>query len=233
MTAPAPAPGPARAGRRAQITRKAAARATLAVGLAGAAALIAGCGTSGTSGGSAASSSSAAHSTVTVTATPTGAPSSAAATSSSATPAAPGVPACPTRSLQVKLGVSQGTAGSVYTAIDFVNISSVTCSLYGYPGVSLAGGQPVTQIGLAAVEDHTSGRELVTLAPRAVANALLKVTDAGNYPPAKCGPVTAHYLQVYPPNQTTPTYVAYTTQACKKAVPLLTIAPVRPGSGSS
>ncbi|HEY5360092.1 MAG TPA: DUF4232 domain-containing protein [Streptosporangiaceae bacterium] len=230
MTAPVPAPGPARARRRAQITRKATARAGLAASLAGAAALIAGC---GTSGGAAASSSSAAHSTVTVTATPTAAPSSAAAASSSAAPAAPGVPACPTRSLQVKLGVSQGTAGSVYTTIDFVNISSVTCSLYGYPGASLAGGQPVTQIGLAAVEDHTSARELITLAPHAVANALLKITDAGNYPPSTCGPVAAHYLQVYPPNQTTPTYVASTTQACKKPVPLLTIAPVRPGSGSS
>jgi hypothetical protein len=232
MTAPAPAPGPARApaGRRAQITRKATARTGLAAGLAGAAALIAGC---GTSGGSAAGSASSAHATVTVTTTPTTAASSAAAASSSATPAAPGVPACPTRSLQVKLGVSQGTAGSVYTTIDFVNISSGTCSLYGYPGVSLAGGQPVTQIGLAAVEDHTSARELVTLGPHAVANALLKITDAGNYPASRCGPVTAHYLQVYPPNQTTPTYVAYTTQACTKSVPLLTIAPVRPGSGSS
>jgi Protein of unknown function (DUF4232) len=226
MTAPVPAPGRARARRRAQITRK----ATAGAGLAGAAALIAGC---GTSGGAAASSSSAARSTVTVTATPTGAPSSATAASSSTAPAAPGVPACPTRSLQVKLGVSQGAAGSVYTTIDFVNISSVTCSLYGYPGVSLAGGQPVTQIGLAAVEDHTSPRELIRLAPHAVANALLKITNAGNYPASTCGPVAAHYLQVYPPNQTTPTYVASTTQACKKPVPLLAIAPVRPGSGSS
>ncbi len=35
---------------------------------------------------------------------------------------------------------AQGAAGSVYQVIDFTNISNVTCTLYGYPGVSLGGG---------------------------------------------------------------------------------------------
>ncbi|HUZ24452.1 MAG TPA: DUF4232 domain-containing protein [Streptosporangiaceae bacterium] len=222
MTAPAPAPAPAPVSRRARIT----AGAPAAAGLACVAALLAACGSS-------AGSSGAARSTVTVTATPTASASTAPAASAAATSSAPGVPACPTRSLQVKLGVAQGTAGSVYTVLDFVNISNVTCTLYGYPGVSLAGGKPVSQIGLAAVEDHTSARELVTLAPQAVANALLKIIDAGNYSVSTCGPATAHYLQIFPPNQTTPTYLAYTTQACAKSVALLTIGAVRPGSGSS
>src|SRR5450755_2112807 len=218
MTAPAP-PAP-----------RTAARAVLAgAGLACIAALAAACGTS---------SQPAASTTVTVTASPTSAASTGPASTAPAvaTPPSPppaGAAACPTRSLQVKPGVAQGTAGSVYTALDFVNISNVTCTLYGYPGVSLASGQPVTQIGLAAVEDHASARELVTLAPQAVANALLRIVEAGNYPASKCGPVTAHYLQIFPLNQTTPTYLADAAQACAKAVPLLTIGPVRPGPGSS
>jgi hypothetical protein len=218
----------ARAGlARAGLARGGLARAGLAgVGLAGVAALVAAC-------GSAAGSSGAAQPTVTVTATPTAAASTAPAAAPAAASTVAGVPACPTRSLQVKLGVTQGAAGSVYTALDFVNISNVTCTLYGYPGVSLAGGKPVTQIGVAAVEDHASARELVTLAPQAVANALLRIVEAGNYPASKCGPVTAHYLQIFPPNQTTPTYLADAAQACAKAVPLLTIGPVRPGPGSS
>ena len=218
MTAPAP-PAP-----------RTAARAVLAgAGLACIAALAAACGTS---------SQPAASTTVTVTASPTSAASTGPASTAPAvaTPPSPppaGAAACPTRSLQVKPGVAQGTAGSVYTALDFVNISNVTCTLYGYPGVSLASGQPVTQIGLAAAEDHAHARELVTLAPHAVANALLRIVDAGNFPPAKCHPTPATFLQVFPPNQTTPIYVGYTAQACSKPVLLLTVGVVQPGSGSS
>jgi hypothetical protein len=207
-----------------------AARAVLAgVGLACIAALAVACGTS---------AGPAASATVTVTASPTSPASTAPASTAPAVatpPSSPpaGVAACPTRSLQVELGVAQGTAGSVYTALDFVNISNVTCALYGYPGVSLAGGQPITQIGLAAAEDHARARELVTLAPHAVANALLRIVDAGNYPPAKCQPATAAFLQVFPPNQTTAIYVGYTAQACSKPVLLLTVGVVQPGSGGS
>jgi hypothetical protein len=178
-------------------------------------------------------------STATVTAAPsTGAAAAAASTpaanvapSSSAPPAGPGP--CPTRSLRVKLGVSQGTAGSVYTTIDFTNISTVTCTLYGYPGVSLTSGKPVKQIGRAATENPATPRELVTLQPTVTGNALLQIVAAGNYPPNRCGPVTSHYLQIYPPNQTTPVLLQYKVQACAKPVHLLTVDVVKPGSGSS
>lgn len=173
--------------------------------------------------------------TVTVTQTPSG--SGVAASSSPAAPTTPASPAaapgCATRDLQVKLGVSQGTAGSTYTVIDFTNIGTGTCTLYGYPGVALAGGSPVAQIGAAAAESDATPRLLVTLAPGATGNALLRIVDAGNFPPGKCHPVTASFLQVFPPNQTTPTYVATSTQACAKPVRLLTIGVVQPGSGSS
>jgi len=169
--------------------------------------------------------------------------SSASAKSSSAPPAPPpsptsspapaGPPPCATRDLQVKLGVSQGTAGSVYTTIDFTNISNSTCTLYGYPGVSLQTARPLHQIGKPAKENPATPRELVTLQPQITANALLQITDAGNYPLSTCGPVTAHYLQVYPPNQTTPAFIRYRTEGCSKPVRLMTVDVVKPGSGSS
>jgi Protein of unknown function (DUF4232) len=171
--------------------------------------------------------------TVTVTVTPhTGATSSSPATATS-TPAAVGggAPPCPTRSLGLKPGLAQGAAGSTYQVIDFTNISNVTCTLYGYPGVSLAGGHPVTQVGPAAAEDPTTPRKLVTLAPGQVANALLRIVDALNYPASKCGPVKTQWLQIYPPNQTTPTFVAYNATACSKPVRILTVSTVKPGSG--
>ena len=141
---------------------------------------------------------------------------------------------CPTRYLGVKAGLSQGTAGSIYQVIDFTNISNVSCTLYGYPGISFAStGSSGGQIGLAAKENPTPPRELVTLAPGATANALLRIVAAGNFPPATCGMVTAHWLVIYPPNQTTPVYLNYTSPTCSKQVQILTVNVVQPGSGGS
>ena len=144
-----------------------------------------------------------------------------------------GPPACPTSSLHVKQGVAQGYAGGMYEVIDFTNTSSTTCTLYGYPGVSLVSGPSHTQIGLAAKRDTTVPVKLITLAPGATANAPLQIVDALNYPPATCGPAPATDLRVYPPNQTTPVYLANTANGCTKPVQTLFIRPVQSGSGSS
>jgi hypothetical protein len=171
--------------------------------------------------------------TVTVTASPQ-APASTSPGTATGTPAAPGGPApCPARSLGLKPGLSQGAAGSVYQVLDFTNVSNVACTLYGYPGVSLAGGHPVTQVGLAASEDPTTPRKLVTLAPGQVANALLRIVDALNFPASTCGPVKTQWIQVYPPNQTTPIFLGYKTTACSKPVRILSVSVVQPGSGGS
>jgi Protein of unknown function (DUF4232) len=193
-----------------------------------AAAPAAGCGSSG-------SPAAAPTKTITVRATPAGPATSPAASpvpaTGTASPTAPGTRPCPTRSLRVKLGLGQGAAGSTFQVIDFTNISNATCTLYGYPGVSLAGGKPITQIGLAAAESHTAPRTLVTLAPGAVANALLRIVHAVNFPAAECHLVTADHLRIYPPNQTKAVSLPYTSQTCAKPVRILTIGVVQPGSG--
>jgi hypothetical protein len=147
-------------------------------------------------------------------------------------PAAPPPPApCLSRYLGASAGIGQGTLGSSYLVIDFKNLNNAPCTLYGYPGISLAGGKPVIQIGQAAVENPATPRQLVTLSPGGAANALLRIVDAGNYPAQKCAPVTSHWLQIFPPNQTVPIYLHYTSQACAKPVKLLTVNVVVPGSG--
>jgi len=199
-----------------------------AVALTCAAVLAAGCsGTSNTGGNTNAASEASAS----APATPTTPDAASPAGTPSAAPAGPS--ACPTRSLQVKLGVGQGTAGSTYTTIDFTNISNVTCTLYGYPGVSLQTARPLHQIGKPAKENPATPRQLVTLQPQTTANALLRIVDAGNYPASACGPVTSHYLQVYPPNQTAAAYIKYATQTCSKPVRTMTVDVVKPGSGSA
>ncbi len=207
-----------------------AARATAGAALAGAVALLAGCG----SGSPAAAPVKSVTVHASTSSSPAAAPSPSASTvPASASPAATGAAAaaCPTRSLSVKPGLAQGAAGSTYQVLDFTNISNVTCTLYGYPGVSLAGGKPVTQIGLAAARTHNTPVRLVTLAPRAVASALLRIAQAANFPAAKCQLVKSTYLQIYPPGQTTPSYLAYQAQACAKPEQVVFIDAVRPGSG--
>jgi hypothetical protein len=107
---------------------------------------------------------------------------------------------------------------------------AVTAASQG-PAAAPASGKPVTQIGQAAVENPATPRQLVTLSPGGVANALLRIVDAGNYPARKCAPVTSQWLQIFPPNQTVPIYLHYTSQACAKPVKLLTVNVVVPGPG--
>lgn len=186
-------------------------------------AAVAGCGSSG-------SQSAAPTVTTTVTKTASATPSSAPATSLS--PAA-GPSACPNGSLQVKQGVAQGYAGGVYEVITFTNTSGSSCTLLGYPGVSLVSGPSNTQIGLAAKRSTTAPVKLVTLAPGATGNALLQIVDALNYPPASCTPTQATALRVFPPNQTASVLLPNTSNGCAKPVQTMFIGAVQSGSGSS
>ena len=194
------------------------------------AAAVAGCASS--AGSQPGASGSTAAASPTAQGTTPGSSNTPAVAAPSSSPAAAGPPACPTSSLQVKQGVSQGYAGGVYEVIDFTNTSGSTCTLFGYPGVSLVSGPPYTQIGLAAKRSTTTPKKLVTLAPGATANALLQIVDALNYPSASCGPTKATALKIYPPNQTEPVYLPNTSSGCAKPVQILYIGAVRPGSGS-
>jgi hypothetical protein len=170
-----------------------------------------------------------------VTASPS-APAASGSVSTTAPGASPGVaapPACPTSSLRVKPGLGQGYAGGTYEVLDFTNTSSVSCTLYGYPGVSLVSGPPYTQIGLAAKRSTTTPVKLITLVPGATANALLQIVDALNYPASACGPTKATALRIYPPNQKTPVYVPTTSEGCTKSSQVLYINAVAAGTGGN
>jgi len=204
---------------------------TAAAVLAGATALVAACGSTTvpqvTTGASRAG---------TATATPSkspGAPSHTAPSLSAAT-APPGRPPCPTSALRVSVSASQGVAaGSSYYPIVFTNISGAACTLYGYPGVSFVAAAGGSQIGIPATENPAHPRQLITLAPGQAGHAELQVVNAENYPPANCGMVTAHWLKVYPPNQTAPLYASFSAQACAKPRTILTVETVQPGTSGA
>lgn len=182
------------------------------------------------------SSSSSSPATSSSTAAASGPAASGTATtpvttpSPSFSPAVSGTPACPNGSLQVKLGLANGYAGGTYQVIDFTNTSGATCTLTGYPGVSLVSGPPFVQIGLAAKRGGTAPVKQITLAPDATANALLQIVDALNFPTATCSPAKATDLRIYPPNQTLAVFLPSQSQGCAQPVQVLFIGAVQAGS---
>jgi hypothetical protein len=164
---------------------------------------------------------------------------SAAAPSSAPAPGGgAGLAACRSAALAMTIDFSQanGAAGGTYYPLNFTNTSSRACEMYGYPGVSFvtAGSGAGRQIGAAAVRSTAFAKLAVRLGPGSSAHAWLKVTVAANYPAATCDPVTADWLRVYPPEETTAGYVSQTFSACGSvSAPLLTILPVRAGKGAA
>lgn len=157
----------------------------------------------------------------------------ATAPASSLSPAATGPSPCATSGLNVTLGPSSGYAGGVDQTIIFTNTSGATCTLYGYPGVSLVSAPPYTQIGLAGQRSSTTPVKLITLATGATASAVLQIVDALNFGTATCSPTKAAFLRIYPPNQTAPVYLADASEVCAQPVQTLFISAVQAGSGGT
>jgi hypothetical protein len=139
-----------------------------------------------------------------------------------AAPAA-AAPGCATANLRVWLGVP-GSSASGRTAyqLELSNISSHTCTLSGFPGVSAvaAGGQ---QLGSPAARDHTDPTRLVTLGRGATAHVFLVITDVAFLSPAACHPANAIGLRVFPPDNRAATVVDFPFQACAKKGPIFLV----------
>lgn len=180
---------------------------------------------SGTSSSSGTSASSGASS---------GASGSASASSPASSPAAAGgTPECRTSDLSASVKGSQGAAGTIYYTIDFTDNNGRACTLYGYPGVSLADSSD-TQIGAAARRSTTHSPSRVTLAPGGKANFALGVAEAGNYPSGTCKPKTSAYLKIYPPNQTQSMQIPFKATGCaNSSVKLLSVTVLSAGATNS
>ena len=192
--------------------------------------LLAACGSSG------GSATAAPTVTKTVTATAPASTSAPPATGSSMSPHVTGPAACTTSGLSVKLGAANGAAGSSFIPIVFTNTTGSSCSLLGYPGVSFVTGQGGSQIGSAAARVATQPANNIVLAAGGVANASLRVVDAQNFSSSACQLTTASTLKIFPPDQTAPLYISYTSKTCastSSAYQILYIQTVGPGDGAS
>lgn len=164
------------------------------------AALLAGslCACGSTSGDGASPSASSSSPVASQSPSSTASASSPSASSSSASAAVSS--ACTTKELTAKLTQGAGGgAGSSYPYLVLTNSGSRTCTLRGYPGVSLRHGD--TQIGAAAERDRTVDASTITLQPGQSAHSALRIVNAGNFDSSACTPTDADTMLIYPPDQ--------------------------------
>lgn len=156
--------------------------------------------------------------------------SATAAVSTSRTQAP--VAVCATSHLRVWYGEPAGAAaGSSYIPLEFSDIGSTSCALYGFPGVSgvTVGG---AQLGSPARWNHVIAPRTVVLTPGGTAHVILQIVDVFNYSPTACNPTKAYGLRVYPPNQKASVVLPLTFEACAKGGPTyLAVDPVNAGPG--
>jgi hypothetical protein len=114
-------------------------------------------------------------------------------------------PACGNADIKVSLGRGGAAMSHDASALQFTNVGSHTCTLQGYPGAAVMNGSALvldatrTLNGYVGDERQLGSAPLVTLAPGAVASAMLEwVGDAGE----PCYSNGSGTLEVTPPNTT-------------------------------
>jgi hypothetical protein len=115
-----------------------------------------------------------------------------------------------------------GAAGSVYMELILTNSGNASCHLKGFAGVSLTTGPNGQPIGAPAQRDSSAAVQDVLLAPGKSGTAVLRYTQAGNYP--ECTKTPAAGFRIYPPEDTASLFVARPSDACSNAsIELLSI----------
>jgi hypothetical protein len=138
----------------------------------------------------------------------------------------PTTTSCATSALKVSLGPANGTAGTTFYPLKFVNKAKTSCTLRGYPGVSAvtSSGQ---QIGNSASRINSKFRT-VTLAPGKQQSASIGIVDTGNFSATSCKPVTAAGLKIIPPNQSQSVTLKKTFSTCSStATTSLQVRPIK------
>ena len=134
---------------------------------------------------------------------------------SSTTPLSGGAaPTCVSSQLSLTTGSEEGTAGSIYATFYLTNTTATPCSVRGFPGVSLLDGSG-NIVGQPATQDGSAGPS-VRLGPGQRAQFILRVGTATR---TGCNvPRPSSQIQVYPPDQTVPLRIPFSTASCLNTV---------------
>ncbi len=119
---------------------------------------------------------------------------------------------------QLKAAYKGGDAATshVFGRIVLTNVSSRTCSVRGFGGLSYVGHGDGTQVGAAA--DRATGTKVTTVVLRPGDKARSKVseTSTGPYDASQCTPVAVDGFRVYVPDSTASQFVAHPTTGCEQ-----------------
>jgi hypothetical protein len=156
--------------------------------------------------------------------TAAGSPSSTASGTGTPSPTtsitAGAVATCLTGQLRLAAGPTNGAAGSLYTSLSFTNTTGASCSMRGFPGVSLLNDAGAI-VGQPATRDGSAG-SLVRLGPSQRAQFVIRVGTATR---TGCNvPRPSSQIQVYPPGQTVALRIPFTTGSCAISVQSVTAA---------
>ncbi|MFI1735116.1 DUF4232 domain-containing protein [Streptomyces acidicola] len=127
---------------------------------------------------------------------------------------------CTVSDLYVSMGRKEGAAGSLYWPIRFTNTSTTSCTLRGYPGVSVLD-TTHHQIGAAATRNG-GGVSTVTLTPTHSVSAVIRTTNGPIGGPCQA---TGSYLRVYPPASRTAVLVPAAWKVCSNTFQVAPVAP--------
>ncbi|MFE9250439.1 DUF4232 domain-containing protein [Streptomyces sp. NPDC007088] len=133
---------------------------------------------------------------------------------------------CPSAGMRLELGRGDTGAGNVHYSLVFTNTSGRSCTLSGYPGVSLLAGDG-QQIGAPATREGGGGGG-VRLAPGARAYSVVHTLNEGIN--GGCRP-SGKLLRVYPPgSREAMTTRSGTFRVCGDT---FTVTSLKPGAGPS
>jgi hypothetical protein len=137
-------------------------------------------------------------------------------------------PRCTVSQLRVRQTSSNGAAGSIGLTFAFTNVSSTTCSLFGYPGMQMlaasGGPLPTTVVRKPSVVVPSVPERTVVLAPHAIASFYAGYSDVS----ADSCP-QASRLEVTPPNAYDHLVIPTTIAPCRGTI---NVSPVFAGAPS-
>lgn len=131
----------------------------------------------------------------------------AGATRAQAAPSA--TPVCNVSGLRLSVGAPQGGAGSLFHPIRFTNVSGHTCTLRGYPGVSVLDAHR-RQIGAAAARNPQTVTTQV-VGPNRTVTAVVRTNNPGVVP--RCRP-TSSFVKVFPPGSLQAVLIPFHLRVC-------------------
>lgn len=133
------------------------------------------------------------------------------------------VAACSTSHMQLSMGNTNGTAGTIYQDAILKNTGTSSCTLAGWPTVFLTDASNMV-IGNGAAPTSAFPIATITLAPNATAHSAVGFPDPGNFSGGVCTAASAK-LELYLPGVTS----ALTTPLSEQNCPGFSVSAIQSG----